>query len=390
MTTEIPNVRVPFFPTYGKARAFMRVLDGMRRVELTHLISSMMAQTGTPKKPVSWIEPDEWIPERLKGRDRELAFRIWEETDHLVNPRHIYGSYLLINGYDLLATDENGVYRMTPFGELFLNGDEQTVRLIDEKEGILALLSILSNKQDAKRGDLLPEWSEYLGEVSNFKTKSTQTNTLFRRLANVVERGLAERTGNRYSISPDGVAYLERHGPINSDPKRETLRAIQEFNSLQRSALKEKLAELHPYAFEHLIRDLLEAMGYEDVTVTKEAGDKGVDVIASIQFGITSVREVVQVKRTPRSTLGRPIVDQLRGALHYHQAIQGTIITLGKVGKGAQDAALFQGAAPITLIDGEKLIDLLIDHEVAIKKRTITMWEVDSNFFGKDAEKILE
>lgn len=143
---------------------------------------------------------------------------------------------------------------------------------------------------------------------------------------------------------------------------------------------------MHPYKFEHLVRDLLEAMGYEDVTVTKEAGDKGVDVIANIQFGITSVREVVQVKRSAGSSLIRPIVDQLRGALPYHQAIRGTIITLGTVSKGAREAAVFQGAAPIALIDGEKLLDLLAEHEVAIKKRPVSMWEVDVDFFGESEE----
>ena len=38
-------------------------------------------------------------------------------------------------------------------------------------------------------------------------------------------------------------------------------------------------------------------MGYEDVTVTQQSGNKGVDVVATVQFGITTVTEVVQVKR---------------------------------------------------------------------------------------------
>lgn len=102
-----------------------------------------------------------------------------------------------------------------------------------------------------------------------------------------------------------------------------------------------------PYQFEHLIGDLMEAMGYEDVTVTKQSGDKGVDVVATVQFGITTVREVVQVKRHGgKVTIQRQIIDQLRGSLPYHQAIRGTRITLGKISKGATEAALFPCAAP--------------------------------------------
>lgn len=68
--------------------------------------------------------------------------------------------------------------------------------------------------------------------------------------------------------------------------------------------------------------ELLEAIRYEDVEVTKESGDKGVDVVATVQFGITTITKVVQVKRQ-QGSIGRPILDQLRGAFPYHKAIRG-------------------------------------------------------------------
>ena len=140
------------------------------------------------------------------------------------------------------------------------------------------------------------------------------------------------------------------------------------------------------YHFEHLIGDLMEAMGYEDVIVTKQSGDKGVDVVATVQFGITTVREVVQVKRHSKASIPRQTIDQLRGSLPYHQAIRGTLITLGKISKGATEAALFPGAAPITLIDGERLLDLLIEHGIGIKKRLVELWEVDAAALEKEIE----
>lgn len=128
------------------------------------------------------------------------------------------------------------------------------------------------------------------------------------------------------------------------------------------------------------MRDLLDEMGYSEVTVTAQSGDQGVDVVARVEFGITTITEFVQVKRRTR-TLGRAVLDQLRGALPYHGAIRGTLITLGAFSKGCEDAAIFPGAQPITLIDGERLLDLLIKHQVAMRSRPIDIHEVDDRYF---------
>tara|TARA_B100000929_G_C15277318_1_gene342279 strand:- start:58 stop:228 length:171 start_codon:yes stop_codon:yes gene_type:complete len=52
-----------------------------------------------------------------------------------------------------------------------------------------------------------------------------------------------------------------------------------------------------PYQFEALIGELLRAMGYEDVEVIRASGDKGVNVAGNVQAGITTITEVVQVRR---------------------------------------------------------------------------------------------
>jgi hypothetical protein len=42
--------------------------------------------------------------------------------------------------------------------------------------------------------------------------------------------------------------------------------------------------------------------------------------------------------------------------------------------------------APITLIDGEKLLDLLIEHEIGMRKRPAQLYEIDEEFFETEAE----
>lgn len=383
--TEIHKVRTPIFPTYSDVRHLLRILPGVPRIELMKMLADIRDQTGTPQNPVDWSDPDTWVAERLNGASAALAGRIWQESENQLNPRYTRGPYFLINGFALLAPNGGGVYQLTDRGAAFLENDSGVVREIDDVEGIAELLSMLATKTSAMRGDLLPEWGNFLHEVSKFGTASTIKDTLRRRLVNLVERELVERDGNSYVITPAGIDYAASFAQSGTvDPKREVMRAINAFNQTQQQSLRGLLADLPPYQFEHLVRDLLEAMGYEDVQVTKQSGDKGVDVVATVQFGITTVTEVVQVKRQ-RSSVHRPILDQLRGALPYHKAIRGTIITLGTFTQGCKDVALYPGAAPITLIDGDRLLELLVRHEIGIQKKPAYVFELDDTYLQPEA-----
>lgn len=382
MLTDEFRVRSPLFPPYSEVRHLLRIWEGVPKSSVLGMTQDIWNQTGTPQNPVDWSDPDDWIVERLEGDSRELARRIWEESGHVANPRHVYGSYLFINNFDLLEEGADGIYRLGSNGSRFLERDEALIREIDHVEGLDELLSILATKTRAMRGDLLPEWGEFLKEVSKFGTTSTTKDTLRRRLVNLVERGFVERDGNYYVITPAGIDYAASFSRTGlADPERAVTRAIAEYNRSQRQAVRDRLARMKPSAFERLVRDLLEEMGYDDVEVTKQSGDKGVDVVGTVRFGITSVREVVQVKRHA-GNIGRPILDQLRGALPYHDAIQGTIITLGSFSKGCKEAALFRGAAPITLIDGDRLLELMEEHEVGFLKKPARLLAPDEGYLS--------
>lgn len=394
MNEQTTFVRTPLFPLYSEVRHLLTLLDGVSKPLVTGLIQRVHDQMGTPQAPVDWSDPDSWIPERLANDQAELALRIWQLTDHAVNPRHIYGSYLFINSERLLVPDGAHIYRLSARGTAFLHDDPALLRELDTHEGLPQLLEILATKTRAKRGDLLPEWSAFLAEYSRFGTPATAKDTLRRRLLNLVERGLVQREGITYSLAPAGMRYVgdesvqRGNAPLQRSvtPLQEVARSVQAFNQSQRAALRTALGQLHPYRFERLVRDLLEAMGYDNVEVTQESGDKGVDVVATVEFGITTIIEVVQVKRH-QGNIQRPVLDQLRGALHYHKALRGTIITLGAFSQGCLDAALFPGAAPIGLIDGEKLLDLLIEHEIGIHKRAVALHELDASYFADPLEK---
>jgi restriction system protein len=72
------------------------------------------------------------------------------------------------------------------------------------------------------------------------------------------------------------------------------------------------------------------------------------------------------------------VLDELRGSLHRFNAVRGTIITTGSFSSGTKQAAFERGAAPITLIDGEKLLDRLRQYEIGVSKKALEYVEFNS------------
>ena len=349
---------------------------------------------GTPQNTVDWTQPDQWIEERLEGADKAMALHIWNGSRKAVNPRWTRGDQFLISGYELIGED-NGVYQLNQRGKTFLKGAENEIaREIDEEEGLLQLLLQASKVGRGKRSDFLKDWADYLLTNSNVKEESVRKDYLRRRLVNLWDRGYLSREGNIYEITASGQTYLTTTSKRNNNPTVSKValltQEIDQFKREQRKQLREYLEQITPVQFEQLVHDLLVAMGYDEILVTSPTNDKGVDVTAVSQQGITTVKEVIQVKRFTKTNVQRTVLDSLRGSLHRFDAFQGTIITLSDFAKGAKEAAFEKGAAPITLINGEKLIDMLIDAELVIKKKTFDYFIVNEEYFKNQGEEEIE
>jgi restriction system protein len=379
------RVRIPHYPTYDQVRGAIRAWVGLRRSQVTGMRSVISEQTGTVEKNIDWTNPDEWIPERLSGEAREVARTTWEKSGKTVNPRHSVGVWLLVTNYGLLSEIDGGTLGVTNAGRDFLEqAAGKTVRLVDDTEGLLWLLGTLIEKGRAVRGDLLPQWREFLAEHSKIRSEDATKGYLWARLRNLGQRGYVKQSGKTYEPTDSGATYLSEQ-PLESPDDLALHGLIRQRRESVREQLRGLLVAMDPIAFEHVVKNLLEAMGYEDVQVTAPSGDQGVDVIARIEAGITSVVEVVQVKRHTKN-IQRSVLDALRGSLHRFQAVRGTIITVGDFAKGTTKAAFENGVAPITLINGEKIIDLLIQHGIGVKKRTIEVWEIDVDAFAPESD----
>jgi restriction system protein len=367
----------PLFPTYTEVRDFLRILDGVPYSHFRNMSGELRAQRGSPQEQVDWANPDEWIPKRLAGTEQELASRLYQESQGRLNPRHSRGCWYFVTKHNLLDHDLSNRLYVTTRGKEFLEQPSGTlVTELDAFEGVLFVLRLVAEKSPARRGDLLGEFSEYNRNHTTFRSDSVLKSSLYARLRNLVDRGLVSSQSQRYEITDAGLTYLEQNvlsAQVRDkvEQKRPDIhRLAKELRDEGRSQLHAYLQEMNPYKFEHLIRHLLVEMGYTNVETTAPTNDKGVDVVANIELGISSVREVIQVKRH-RGAIGRPTLDQLRGSLYRFNAVRGTIITTGHFSKGALEVAFERGVAPITLIDGDKLLELLVENEIGIRKHPV-------------------
>lgn len=381
----------PWLPTFLQVRGYLTAIDGASASALSQLQSSVMGLRGTPQDPVSWDDPKQWIVERLTGDVQALAKHVWSRSKETVNPRYMRGPAIVVDRYDLAKESAEGKWGVTAAGRELLDTEfGATEKGIDLQEGMADIMQIVQAKPNARRGDIIPDWKEFVVENSNIQQDSVVRDFLYRRLQNLMGRKLVHREGQRYRLTKAGENYLQvlsSHIPGTQARSQELLRGVDAFKRLQRDLLRERLENMDPFAFERLICDLLIEMGYEDVEVTQPSNDKGVDVKAVAQFGITTINEVIQVKRH-QSNVQRPVLDMLRGSLHRFKAQKGTIITIGDFGKGAKDSAFELGAAPITLINGDTLIDLLIQHEIGVKKKVVDYFEVDEKIFQAVPEEV--
>ena len=365
-------------PDYETAQRFLQILAGTRYSDYVAMMNDIYAHIGNPQSQVDWSRPDEWIPLRLNGDSERLAARFWNESENLVNPRHSFEMRAL-GSYHGLAVYAADVVEVTEKGKRFIDGDVEVVRAIDEYEGVIFVLSEIMVKGPCRRLELIESFTEFCHTYTTWKAHTSIDSALSARFRHLRQRALVERIGHTYHATDAGISYLMRHYQEDSSGRGMDIaihKLVNDNNMSVEEQLREFLQTMDPYQFEHLIKWLLEEMGYENVEVTSGSNDKGVDVVADIALGISRVREVIQVKRW-KDNVGGPVLNALRGSLPLFGAMRGSIVTTAGFTKQARDSAFVPGAPPITLIDGKKLLDLLIEHDIGIRRREIRILEFD-------------
>lgn len=151
-------------------------------------------------------------------------------------------------------------------------------------------------------------------------------------------------------------------------------------DELRELSLLATLRSLPPFGFERICERLLREHGFEDVEVTQQSRDGGIDGFGTLRLSpFVSVKVAFQAKRY-KGTVSRQDVGQFRNDL-LGRAEKGVLITTGRYTRDAEHEASKPGAIPIELIDGERLVELFELREIGLKPKQV--FEIDHAFFDQ-------
>lgn len=127
----------------------------------------------------------------------------------------------------------------------------------------------------------------------------------------------------------------------------------------------EELQTITPSSFERLCQRLLRELGFQNVEVTGQSNDGGIDGKGLLRLGgVLSFNVIFQAQRY-KGSVSPSIVRDFRGAM-VGRADKGLIITTGSFTREAKKEAQRDGAPPIDLMDGNELAEKLKELKLGI------------------------
>jgi restriction system protein len=263
---------------------------------------------------------------------------------------------------------------------------------------------------DADRAELLPSGAQQIfknraGWAHDRLKRAGYSESLRRGFWRLTAEGLAFAQSHPDRLSPDAVDELAfqnvdvrlRKGADGiavvipatpavvvtsaASPDDRLEQAIAELRRTVASELLEALSQVAPQDFETIVLDLLHRMGYgatrADLQRVGGVGDAGIDGVISLdKLGLERV--YVQAKRW-QGVVGRPDVQGFYGALAGQRANKGVFITTS--GFTTQAVEFARSVERIVLVDGSRLTELMMDHEVGVTLRPIRVPKFDTDYF---------
>ena len=173
--------------------------------------------------------------------------------------------------------------------------------------------------------------------------------------------------------------WVEFHHKDKEKTPKENSGEIQDFvESRAEETLLDVLKKVTPAGFEQICMLLLRESGFEKLKVTGKSHDEGIDGIGVLQLNpFVSFKVLFQCKRY-KGTVSRSQVGDFRNAM-MGRAEKGIILTTGTFSADAEREANREGAMPVELVDGEKLVEMFEHLELGVRSKSV--YEVDLDFF---------
>jgi restriction system protein len=184
---------------------------------------------------------------------------------------------------------------------------------------------------------------------------------------------------------PEGGSPAPVEASRTASPDDRLEEALAELRGTVAAEVLESVRKVSPTFFETIVLDLLHRMGYgasrADLQRVGGTGDGGIDGVISLdKLGLERV--YVQAKRWQQA-VGRPEVQAFYGALAGQRASKGVFITTSAF--TSQAAEFARSVERVVLVDGIKLAELMIDHEVGVTLRPVRVPKLDGDSFEEES-----
>jgi len=267
------------------------------------------------------------------------------------------------------------------------------------------------NLSEEERKELLPSGKQTIfdnrvGWAKTYLKKAALLETTKRAHFKITDRGLqvlAERPNKinakylkQYHEFVKFITIKDVKGEFEKDelknyegstPKELIEIGCQKLQKELSSELLTCIKKCSPTFFEKLVVELLVKMGYggsraDAGKAIGRIGDEGIDgTIKEDKLGLDII--YIQAKKW-EDRVGRAEIQKFVGALQGQRARKGIFITTSNFSKGAIDYVP-KIVDKIILIDGEKLAELMIEHNVGISKTdSYHIKKIDSDYFSEE------
>lgn len=150
--------------------------------------------------------------------------------------------------------------------------------------------------------------------------------------------------------------------------------------------LLDLIKKFSPKKFESFSRKLLSKMGIafdnqKGVMMSNDHGIDGYGIFESDEFRTNKV--VIQCKRYTEGCVGEPDIDKFRGVISKHSADYGIFITTSYFSERAKITAN-QANPTITLIDGQRLVNLIVKYGLGVKEIPVPYYSIDEYYNEED------
>lgn len=292
---------------------------------------------------------------------------------------------------------------MLPLLRVIDDGKIHPVNEVREKLAIILDLSEQDKKELLPSGKM-PVYRSRAGWAKTYLKKAGLIDNSIRGRIKITERGtrvlqsMPEKIDSQFLLQFDEfqtfmngtkTESLDPVIPKITSPEEMLEQSYQEINNSLASDLLDQILSMSPAFFEKLVVELLVSMGYggslrEAGMILGKSGDGGVDgLIKMDKLGIDEI--FIQAKRWDRkNSVSSVDIRNFIGALTIKGAKKGVFITTSKFTKEAVSVSQ-QPNFKVALIDGDKLVDLMIEHDLGVSTyEQYFIKKIDSDYFSED------